>query len=383
MSDESLTNSSASKLYRQVVNSQQEFKDKINSQIYDFSDSIFLSDIKFSIKVVQDNLDFVNCVFNWNVIFERNTYNAGVNFQAATFEKSAIFSDSIFRSNCNFWECKFIWLADFSDSSFEGLTNFTNSIFKNEWKFWRSNFRWEVLFINARFECTAYFGNTNFRNKISFILAYFQRLAYFDSSLFEEIPDIRFQFCKMINLDWVNFGKGVNFLGSNIEMPSNHETARVIKYEFQKLENQFETLSWHAKEMKAYHNWLRVNRDIFSNKNHYWFKRDKNLELNDEFILFFNWITNNHWLSWIRPIFWILIINLSFNLYLEFNYSNISFWPIFILTLNPVKSLKELGIDWFWNITNTIEAISFIKNVLIALLLYQLIMSFRKFSKKF
>lgn len=370
------------KPYRLVVKSQKEFDEKINSQIYDFTDSLFLSDIEYSERVIRNNLDFTKSTFTWNVVFKKNSYSH-VKFQTVLFKKDAIFSDSIFWWECNFWESKFEWKVNFSSSRFDGKINFTNAIINKECSFWYSEFKWEVFFINSSFDWTVYFYNASFKNKTSFILTKFNKSVTFSSSIFELIPDFRFQFCKEIDLHWVRFEKGINFLWSNIELPSDYETARVIKFEFQKLENQFETLSWHAKEMKAYHKWLRRTRDILPNENHYWFKRDKKLEFNDEIILLFNWITNNHWLSWIRPVFFIFWINLIFNLYLGFNFPEITTWQNFILTLNPVKSLKELDIDSLWDKKTLMEALSFLKNIVIWLLLYQLISGFRKFSRKF
>ena len=225
--------------------------------------------------------------------------------------------------------------------------------------------------------------NVRFEKESVFIYSKIIKSITFLFSIFEQSPLLIFIECKFLDLTWVVFEKWVIFSDlKSILSDTNKETARIIKNELQKIGDQTEALKWHAIEMKKLKEEVRRKNDI---KNIFLWNKRKEISIGDELILNFNWITNNYWLSWLLPLFWICIINFIFVLALNsYSIDNIEkFLGQYILSFNLTKNLKELDIiNLNFSNSQKWESINFIKNILISLLLYQLIIWFRKLTRK-
>ena len=120
----------------------------------------------------------------------------------------------------------------------------------------------------------------------------------------------------------------MHFLGAKIENV-DRETARIIKHEFYKHNNNLEAQNWQVREMEAYRTELQKNK-IY------------NL---DRITLSFLRISTNYGQNWLLGIFWILGINLfatalSFLLVLSFPCSLNQFFTLFFYIIYPAHSLS-------------------------------------------
>ena len=306
----------------------------------------------------------------WNL--ENLLINCPINFDHTIFTWNVSFSKSTFIKKIIFYKVEFLKTADFSFVQFSWDVDFAWVVFRWNAHFWGWIFWGITQFMNVRFEKECVFVYSKINKSITFLF-----------SIFVQSPLLIFTACKFLDLTWVVFEKWVIF--SDIKLilsDTNKETARIIKNELQKISDQTEALKWHAVEMKKLKEEVRRKNDI---KNIFLWSKRKEMAFGDELILNFNWITNNYWLSWLLPLFWICIFNFIFILALN-NYSIGNIWEFiskYILSFNITKNLKELDIinsdlpnSQKW------ESINFIKNILISLLLYQLIIWFRKLTRK-
>lgn len=307
---------------------------------------------------------------HWNL--ENLLITCPISFNGTIFSWNISFSESTFLKKVVFYKTEFLKTADFSLVQFSWDVDFSWVTFR-----WNAHFGW------CNFLGITQFMNTRFGKESIFIYSKVFKSITFLFSIFEQSPLLIFQECKFLDLTWVVFEKWVIFSEIRLVLSdTNKETARIIKNELQKIGDQIETLKWHALEMRKHKEEIRKKNDI---KNIFVWKKIKEISIGDEIILNFNWITSNYWLSWLLPLFWICIINLIFILSLNsFSIQNFEiFINQYILSFNITKSLKELSItNEFLFDTQTWESLSFLKNVLVSMLIYQLIAGFRKLTRK-
>ncbi len=113
------------------------------------------------------------------------------------------------------------------------------------------------------------------------------------------------------------------------------------------------------------------------------------LSLVDSFVLWFNDVSSDFGMNWVKPLLFILFINLIFSigLLLSLGYElNITFpnafhnFGVFMELLSPLNSVSDIlgeniaAKGW--------EGLNIIKNIVASVFLYQVIISFRKYGKK-
>lgn len=129
---------------------------------------------------------------------------------------------------------------------------------------------------------------------------------------------------------------------------------------------------------------ISVINEEFNGRYHFF-----NHTFKDWFLLHFGLITNDFGMNWLRPLLLILLIELSFCAILlkTLNYTMCYEWScifdtfgIYVNLLNPIKSVKDVlsigSLNQGW------EALNLIKNIVMSILAFQLVGSFRRYSAK-
>ncbi len=129
---------------------------------------------------------------------------------------------------------------------------------------------------------------------------------------------------------------------------------------------------------------ISVINEEFNGRYHFF-----NHTFKDWFLLHFGLITNDFGMNWLRPLLLILLIELSFCAILlkTLNYTMCYEWScifdtfgIYVNLLNPIKSVKDvLSIE---SLNQGWEALNLIKNIVMSILAFQLVGSFRRYSAK-
>lgn len=176
----------------------------------------------------------------------------------------------------------------------------------------------------------------------------------------------------------------------------NRDTYRLLKNEALKVNDTIKALEYHAKEMKEYQKensiftrikWLQ-GTPIFLKK---FFLYISKLKLYNSFLnnipLFFNWISNNHGLSWFRGIVFTFAISILTALCIlgsselivcDYTIKGFKFtWFLIIKIINITNwkdfPFKIIGWSYVW---------LFIGRIFIGYGYYQTAQAFRRFGKK-
>ena len=252
-------------------------------------------------------------------------------------------SSSIFEKDFSFYNV-IIKNAEIKDCDFNSLSEFIDSKFSDKFNFNEITYKGFTLFDNCTFNTKAEFG---------YII--FEKVTSFRNSIFN----------KGINLEYTSNDKDVNFYGvkgldSKIsKQNTSQETYRIIKNQFEKLNNKIEANKYHALEMEQH------RKSVWKNI----FKCNSFFEsLSDGIISLVHWISSNHSSSWIRALVWIFVVSL------------ITSW-----------SLDSITVDNFFKYINILSKIEDFKDSYIAMTLnkvslgylyYQFLTAVRKDTRK-
>lgn len=210
--------------------------------------------------IIVEEINFNFCNFNQDVNCQ---YYRGISQKSHNTPVKLSYDNSTFNKNILMNESKYSnYNLNFQNTAFNSLVNFQNSIFN------------KVNFINTRFNGT----------------------TVFTDSTFEDILDLR---------DAI-FTDEVNFLdiksqekNGNVKI-ANRETARKIKYSFEKLGNKIEANRYHTLELEQ----KRIELEKEKSKN--W----------KEYLVFkIHDISSEHSTNWFRALLWIFIVGLVTNLF--------------------------------------------------------------------
>ncbi len=200
----------------------------------------FMSHCKF------DNAKFDTATF-YNAVFEKDLY-----FNKAEFGKHAFFNGSKFAGNVIAVNC--------NENSPDCMNDFSGSEFSDKVFFNFSRFR-SATFKNCSFRNVASFKDTDFR-QVDFERCFVEKGADFSNTSYEE---------------------------------GDRESYRIIRSELLKVNNKFESLHYHAKELSVYEKQLTF-KDNFGEK----------------FMLSLNRISSNHGLNWTRDLVFTIAISIFF-----------------------------------------------------------------------
>jgi uncharacterized protein YjbI with pentapeptide repeats len=232
----------------------------IGSRVKQTIDTINISNVKV------DNLIINNYIVNERFIFNNRNKIKSINLN------ELIFNEKVEMKNC--------YIDNFSleNTKFKATADFFGSTFD------RTNFH------KATFEEVVVFENTIFKNGTDFKLTSFEKLGMFKNATFN----------KSLNLEDSIIQGEMNYFKTKANV-ANRETARIIKYHFEKIGNKIEANKYHALEMEEH------RKDIWS-KNYITLKL-----LSDGLVSFIHWASSNHSSSWVVAFFWILIVGISTN----------------------------------------------------------------------
>lgn len=355
-----------------------------------FNSAQFHGEAKFSKVKFYGESNFTNSEFHGRTCFnsddkeKKNTEFSVVHFDKATFNDYTDFKNIKFNDQVTFTNVKFKGYITFYGATFKNKVDFENSNFFDQAQFTKVTFKQQSCFRKTNFKKQVYFKRASFlRINIESQLSHFFEFTTFQSNAYfnninndKTIENIAEEQVGIINLENCAIEKNLFFLGAKINV-ANKETARIIKHEFLKINNQIVALEYHAKEMEKYKEELKESKDKVI-----W----------DKFILCMNNLSSKHGLSPSKGIMFTLITTaIIFVVFLSalwcenkiiLDWNNT--WETikgFFLLLNVTNwSFELFGMTYKdYNIAFIVLVIG---RIFIAYGIYQTIQAFRKFSRK-
>ncbi len=324
-------------------------------------------------KELKIDSSFINCVFNEINIYE---VSLGLEFKDCSIGKFKINNseltnpisiknmenkkvsigtleiyDSLFKSSFSLINIEIHFLT-IDNTDFEKNLNFNNIVVHDE-----------IKFKEIKFKDLALFDDCNFNEKAEFKYVIFEKFTSFRGS----------KFSKGIDLEYTSNDKEINFYGMEIldKTTTSQETYRIIKNQFEKLNNKIEANKYHSLELE------QRKKELEKNKCH---------NLSDYLIFKIHELSSKHSTSWVRALVCI---------------ASVSFFTIFLVHFDIVKDvffnpsnfrIEYLQKIWdeFWqyiNITNLEKLkdkpfILFINKLSLGYLYYQFLTAVRKDTRK-
>ncbi len=259
-----------------------------------------LSNIVFPVFFIKNN-------FTFNYSVKKN-----LNITSCTFLSKIVFRNTIFDGIITLWsQNKFYEPIEFHYCHFENeiyfvINNKNSKIKKSEFKLLTdgSIFNKAVYLDNQDFtNCTIDFKNTTFNHLVDFKSTTFDNVS-FDNTKFNNttiFTDTIFK--KTLNLRNAIFTDEVNFLDIKLEdknnIIENQETARIIKYNFEKIGNKIEANKYHTLELEQRK--IELEKDKWKN-----FR---------EYIVFkIHHLSSEHSTNWILVLLWIVTVGFLTNI---------------------------------------------------------------------
>ncbi|MFL2660051.1 MAG: pentapeptide repeat-containing protein [Alphaproteobacteria bacterium] len=330
-----------------------------NDQIENFyckyiSNYIFLEKIDITKTVIdsqeETNLSFFFCIFKDGCYSQGNNHTEAEiinsNFEKCIFLGNAGFSFSIFKDNREKWgrsipfsDSAFLDEADFMYTKFESDAFFNNCIFK------------EVNFNRAEFKQYTSFENSKFVESLNLSKSKINKMNLANTNI------------KKLHLTDVDIENYINCEHTEIEDAGCRETFRTLKESCMKKYDNILALDFYKREMKQYKSELDWKKNFIK-----------------KFILSLEKVMSNYGTNPFLPIFWFLplhyidyvIRDYDKKIYNDLENGGFNIYNLNIMEIifNPSNPSNLLG---FWFL---------IKLVLSSILIYEIIKSFRMFSRK-
>ena len=297
----------------------EKYKDKLNlfwKKIDKEIDSIY------DINIENEKKYKINYKFN-EVIFPKFIDTSRFNSSHIDLDEdtSIIFTKCHFLDVTNFSKLSEVKDITFDNCTFDEDIFFHKIEFKNLFIFEDCTISKNITFQNITFNKTTSFINTKFLGEFNLIHTRFDDLALFND------VDVN-----TLLLDNTFFNKEANFL--KIEVTNlDRETARIIKYSFEKQGNIIESNKFYAKEMEERRKELAITIED---------KKEKSLKTwKDYFVFKVHGITSNHSQDWLLSLYWIFIVGSTaffYELYflIESSYNILNMATISIFLISPL-----------------------------------------------
>lgn len=267
-----------------------------------------------------------------------------------------IIKDTEFKNNFKLHNCK-VNDVEIKDIDFEKNADFYKS------KFIKGIDENDIYFKSINFKSLALFGDTEFFEKLIFKYVTFEGHNHFKSAKLH----------KGLDLEYTNVQKEINFYGMEIldKNLTSQETYRIIKNQFEKLNNKIEANKYHALELD------QRRREL---------EKDKWKNFSEYLVFKIHDLSSKHSTSYFRAVLGIIFVGL-------FTISWVHIDIVKDLFFNPSNFKTEyLSKIWdeFWqyiNITNLEKLkdkpdVFFINKVLLGYLYYQFLTAIRKDTRK-
>lgn len=412
------------------------------TEVADFRGAIFTKEASFNNATFTKEANFYNTVFKEKSYFTRTKFIKKAILQDATFTKKADFGWAIFIEEADFQyttfkeKANFVWAifkkeVNFKYTKFKAI--FYETIFTKEADFGYSIFTEKADFRGVIFKEIVDFYNAKFTRGADFCGAIFTQLASFRDLYLMEESSFNFYYSTFGNSFFLQVEKNSKSCILNLENvaietknlyfneklvevlneKTNRQTFNILKNSAIFRNDQITALELHKKEMNAYYNSLKPFWGFI--KDFFFFVKEKIIKKQEitnsqneklpekiknnsaRIILFFEkWVSNfgtNIWL----PILWWLVFLGVFGLFIIWAYFNFSFeiysffyvfenhkkyQNILSYAFHPVSILFDSkvleGVSYWW----LISILNFFKTIVLSFLTYEILKSFRKFSRK-
>lgn len=249
-----------------------------------------------------------------------------LNISNCIFEKDFSFHNVIIK-NIEIKDCDFNSLSEFIESEFTEKFNFDEITYKG----------------------FTLFDDCTFNTKAKFEYIIFEKFTSFRGSKFN----------KGIDLEYTSSDKEINFYGIEIsdKNSTSQETYRIIKNQFENLNNKIEANKYHALEMELH------RKNIWS-KEYITFGL-----LTDGIVSFVHWLSSNHSSNWFLALFWIFVVSLITNINLGYGITVDNIFK-YINILSKIEDFKDSYIAMTLN------------KVSLGYLYYQFLTAVRKDTRK-
>ena len=314
---------------------------------------IFYIETNFTYKhVIKKNITILNCRFLDGMKFQHTTFEGNLTLLSLNSKDEFVFD------YCNFNKEVYCELNHKEITSFEAKNidlTFENCKFNENFLMYELDFSdCSLSFENTMFNNLVDFHNTTFGN-VNFTNTRFNDFAVFTDCIFH----------KPLNLRNTIFKGEANFLDIKFTQLSNQETSRLIKHQFEKLNNKIEANKYHALEMEQHR-----RNNFESLKNSFLFDKEISFEnILNSTISCFHWLSSNHSSNWVYPLLWIFAI------------SFITTWSLgFEITIN--NSFKYINILSKIEDFNSSYIAMTLNKVSLGYLYYQFLTAVRKDTRK-
>ena len=371
-------------LFRNKVKVSKQFNlsHKINDNKKYEANKVVFENCKFdflNISTLSCNVEFSNCKISTLLI--SNLENEDKNDYSIFINNGEIFKFRIKNSeiknnlHINHNSQNKLEIVDLNISSciFEKDFSFHNVIIKNA-EIKDCDFNSLSEFIDSKFTETFNFDEITYKGFTLFDNCTFNAIAKFKYVIFEKFTSFRgSKFNKGIDLEYTSNDKEINFHGIEIldKTTTSQETYRIIKNQFEKLNNKIEANKYHALEL------VQRKKEL---------EKDKWKYFSEYLVFIIHDLSSKHSTSWFRAVLWIIFVG---------------FFTIFLVHFDIVKDLffhpsnfkiEYLSKIWseFWqyiNITNLERLkdkpfIFFLNKLSLGYLYYQFLTAVRKDTRK-
>ncbi len=363
-----------------------------------FWKATFTKEANFSWATFSKETIFWKATFTEKADFTRATFTKEGNFWEATFSKEADFRGATFTERANFWEATFTEKAYFTEATFTEKANFQEATFIKNAHFYGTTFTKEVNFRKATFTKEANFIQATFTEKANFQEATFIKNAHFYGATFIKEADFQeacfkgrvdfelsqiklliFNKTKLfgkeesqINLKSAQI-KSMDYASIDTQNIANRESAVVLKNIAIKQNDQITALKFYTWEMEKFQKELKEDTTQ---------KRRM-----DRLIVGFEKWVSNFGTDPRRTFFWLLGSNIVFAIIYvlgsrTFNaFTSPAFW------LQVLEELFSFVFIYFFyeeisRSTWLERAVFYAAFIINPILLYEIIKSFRKYSRK-
>jgi hypothetical protein len=315
------------------------------------------------------NSKFKSKIFNTN----QGNYNKGNHIINISFNNCEI--NQKFMLN-DFLIDKFVCKHTIFNDKFEFKKNTVQKI-----DIYNSNFFKLVDFYGSNFE-KSIIGKSIFEDFVGFEKCKFGNEKMNDTmAIFKYVTFLNFvnfrktEFNGGLDLQDINLKEAPNFLGVKVNFKNtNRETFRIIKHSFDKIGNYIDGNKFFSLEMKKYRETLK-QKPLLGN-------------FQEKLVFYFNESISNFGQSYLKPIFWIIILsiiyymiilgyekNLLYNIYEPFN-DTIEF-----ITFHLNNATKNI-LPFKKILKENMEFVSLLFYILYSILIWQTIVALKRYTKR-
>ncbi len=169
-----------------------------------FRSATFKEEANFLLATFTEQAYFSSATFTEKADFLNATFTKEANFLFATFTEQADFSNATFTEQANFSFATFTEQANFSDATFKEKANFISATFKEKANFSFATFTEQANFEYATFTEQANFRSATFTEKADFRYVTFEEKANFEYVTFEKEVSFNFEELNEVELNFEN-----------------------------------------------------------------------------------------------------------------------------------------------------------------------------------